>query len=296
MGIVRKLTLDELVSLPNPEIYDLKDEKGYEGQNSLEKMKNYKNAANDGFDCDGSLGSNCCVLIREIYRLLWEWEDIDPRGSLKRYAHTCLHDGVLMGPETMNSFMTTYNRAVQCGIEDNDLLCRFSNIVGRIGNMTLTYAGFNRNVYKDYWDLKLERQYLKNNTLSTEAKTKYINMFFQWDYVNCISGEYTFKPFWDGHDENSCLPNQKCEIANYIRLIDQYTKRRGVFIVSMLNISYKKNPDDYKRIQEDIFLSTKTYADYSEVFCDIENIEDLSESTRIILKEARNKIAKYYEA
>ena len=48
--------------------------------------------------------------------------------------------------------------------------------------------------------------------------------------------------------------------------------------------------------REDIFLSTKTYADYSEVFCDIENIEDLSESTRIILKEARNKIAKYYEA
>lgn len=284
------MNLNVLLEMDYPELYDLKDEKGYNGNDALEKMFNYKSIY-DGFDCDGSLignGKNHCKLIREIYRILWDWKDIIDENHVKRYAATCINDGLFMGPETMNTFQTTYSRACKLGLRDNtEKYILFANAVGRIGNMTLTYAGFNKYIAYDYWDIKIKRQYLDNISLSEKARLRYINLFFHWDYVNASNSEYSLKPFWNGH-EKKYLP-EKNEIPNYIDLVDLYTKRRGIFMIGMLNIACKCE-NDYVLIRNRILMSDNTFSGYEEVINKANALKFCNNETYNTLNKLLNKI------
>lgn len=276
------MTLDELLKVENPELYDLKDENNYKGKDSLEKMYHYKKSS-DGFDCDGTLkGKKYCKLIREIYRALYDWQDEIDKDNVKRYASIFIDNKIIMGPETMNSFSTTYNICKKLQIDDRELLNLFASTVGRIGNMTLTYERYNKNIACDYWDIKIKRQYLENKELSEEDKKIYINLFFQWDYVNVNKDNYEFKPFWEGH-EKKYIPG-KDEIPTYIKMVDIYTKRRGIFIIGMLRIAHK-NINDYKKIRENIMSSNRIFNGYKDVICQAKKMKYSSNDIYILLDE-----------
>lgn len=277
------MTIQELLLLAIPEKYDLKNENNYDGIDNLEVMLNYKKS-DDGFDCDGSLGKQYCKLIREIYRILWDWNDLIDESHVRRYAEVCVNDGLLMGPETMNSFATTYKIAKNA--VEREKLCLFSNSVGRIGNMTLTYAGFNKYIAYDYWDIKIQRQYLNNISLSKAAKNRYINLFFQWDYVLVENNEYILKEFWDGHSKKF-MPSPEV-ISSYIKLIDLYTERRGLFMVGMLKVA-SVNRKDYEVIRKNVFTSDFVYEGYIDVLNRIKN-QYLSKETKVIIEKLLEEI------
>lgn len=303
---VLQKNVTELINCKFSELYDLKDEKKYIGKNSLEKMLAYK-TANDGFDCDGTLGKNVCGLIRQIYRILWGWKDVDDNGILQRYAITYINTEQRFGPETINSFQTTYRKANKYEIDNLEKMILFANIVGRIGNMTLTYAGYNKYIAYDYWDIKINRQYLANEELSESDKRNYINCFFLWDYVNVLNNNYVEKEFWHGH--NKKYNPEKKEIIPYIDKIDKYTRRRGLFMIAMVKIALMDNVENmntfksdnwqawkvssiYKKICQEVFLCNDTYSSYQEVFMKIK--EKLSEEEykqiETIVNETMSKI------
>ena len=282
----------------NPEKYDLKDENNYFGKNSLEKIMAYK-SLKDGFDCDGSgqgkRKQNYCELVRQIYRVIWGWKDIyvgkDGQEYVKRYAETYIEDGLLMGPETMNSFQTTYNQCKKQYQEDgrfNELMNLWANVVGRIGNMTLTYAGFNKYIAYDYWDIKIKRQYIDNISLSEIAKIRYVNFFFQWDYVVIKNKRYEYKAFWEEH-EFKYLPSSLEIIESYIHQIDIYTQRRGVFIYALLKI-VSSCEDDYYQIRDTIFMSEELFSSYTAVIDRALKLNFKNEETVEILKRSMDRI------
>ncbi len=279
------MTIKELLQMPSPEIYDLKDENNYSGVDDLEKMLNYLKNKDDGFDCDGSIGKNYCGLIREIYRLLWDWKDLTDESQVLRYAYAC--NGLLMGPETMNSFSTTYRLAEN--VVGRDKLCLFANAVGRIGNMTLTYAHFNRYIAYDYWDIKIKRQYLDNILLTGQAKNRYINLFFQWDYVGVENNDYILKEFWTGHNEKY-IPSHDV-IDSYIDQVDLYTKRRGLFMTGMLRVA-NANKSDYDTIRDNVFLSDRAFYGYQEVLGNISKLK-LSKETEAVIADMSEKMGNH---
>ena len=279
------MSIEEFLKKVNPELYDLKDEKGYSGNDSLEKMLEYKRK-NDGFDCDGTLGKNYCKLIREIYRMLWDWDDIIDDNHVKRYAKTCIGDEILMGPETINSFQKTYSTANKLGMMNNknnrEMFVTFTESVGRIGNMTLTYKGFNKYVAYDYWDIKIKKQYLDNKSLSKNEKIRYVNLFFHWDYVTPSKNSYDLKTFWDGH-EKYYTPKEN-NIPNYIMLVDLYTKRRGIFMIGMLHIA-SKCKKDYELIRNKILMSDNIFKGYEDVISQAIKLNYCNSETCSILSD-----------
>lgn len=330
------MNLKELLEKQNGELYDLKDEKSYSGDN-LEKWLAYKfpqvkggRGEKDVFDCDGSGAGEpdrTCKLIREVYRELWDWEDRykdNDKYKILRYARSCIDDNFLMGPETMNSFFTSfiaYMKETDIGgyegkykylsgnniqnkkygiseiiddVEGNlykEELYTFSKAVGRIGNMTLTYKGLNRYVCKDYWDLKLNRQILESTTMSESEKNRHINLFFQWDYVEVNDGKYSKKLFWDGHDKK-CLPTQKNQFLEYVNKVDRYTQRRGLFMLMLLKIKNMDN-DVFMEIREKILMSSDVFDGYEEVFVKIErqiDSEEVDEGMKEIIQKTKEKI------
>lgn len=311
--------------------YDLKNEMQYCNNSSLEKALDYK-VSNNGFDCDGSLGKNTCKLIREVYRILWGWRDLNNDGSVKRYAETDLFGDFLMGPETMNSFWTSfgafmsnkeiinidkyiwknntlkfktkmtkqqrltkiYNEAttdIERNCEHKELIENFSNAVGRIGNMILTFAGFNKNIANDYWDIKIDNQYLSNNLISSLCKRKYVNVLFQWDYVKVNKNEYFYKPFYNNHNFKNSFPEKKEDILLYLKKVDALTKRRGFFMVAMLKIT-RENSNLYKEIQSKVFSTDKVYSGYAQVFGEILKLDNVIKNNEIkeLLEKAQEKI------
>lgn len=297
------MNIDDFLVLDYPEVYDLKDENNYQGANSLEKMMKYK-SLKDGFDCDGSgegkRKNNYCELMRQIYRILWGWKDvyINKNGQefVKRYAETYIDDWFLMGPETMNSFSTTFNQCQKNrGYEQyKELMNLWAAVVGRIGNMTLTYAGFNKYIANDYWDIKIKRQYIDNISLSELAKTRYVNYFFQWDYVVINNNRYEYKAFWQGH-ETKYIPNDMNTIKNYIQKIDIYTRKRGLFIYALLKI-VSICEEDYFKIRDIIFMSEKVYSGYSAVIEEILTLSFKKRESAEILINCEKKISDVEES
>lgn len=84
----------------------------------LEKFFHYKQLSkspfNIGFDCDGSGQGNpkhYCVLSREIYRLLWGFDDFDKSKKnikINRYGLSDFNEKILLGPDTMNTLASTF--------------------------------------------------------------------------------------------------------------------------------------------------------------------------------------------
>ena len=284
--------------------------------NGIERIVYYKNEPNYSFDCDGSGEGEqglVCWLSREIYRTLWNWDDIyykigaDKNTVINRYGSSCFDKGAEMGPETMNSIMTTMTGYLKDETEimgenrnnpkvpknqksvsplflyrlsenldgkkenvvdiskyfkknpqEYELWLEFANLTHSLGNFTLTYKGYNKYVAGDFWDLKLQTQYLEKDK---NKYIEYINTFFQWDYVD---GNYGFKSLFSKHFfEEKCLgedshskfvnknggqisPNGR-ETITFLRNVNCTIKRRGFFMLAMLEIA-KTSQITYKSI------------------------------------------------
>lgn len=295
------MTLEDLLKKEDAHNYNLMDEM-YSEENPICKALKYK-YTKDNFDCDGSGGgndkSNICFLIREIYRELWEWQDKEKNKNgkfyYKRYAKCNSFEELLLQPETITSFLTTFKQIIKNSVfinnnniyldsevikidnkqindisfeneyikkicepnnyKDKDLydkVVQFCKCVGKIGNMTLTIAGFNIYANKDYWDLKIDTQYLSNKMLSEYAKKLYINMFFLWDYVNYDENkrDYSMKLFFEGHKKSKPLPET---IKDICALIDQVCKnidRRGELMINLLKLKRDEEEKYNKLIKE----------------------------------------------
>ena len=74
------------------------------------------------FDCDGTVRKDYLRqgyyswFPREIYRTLWNWQDLcRVRGvpfqyaTIRQFAGSCYDDEIVMGPDTMNSFWITFS-------------------------------------------------------------------------------------------------------------------------------------------------------------------------------------------
>lgn len=283
--------------------------------NNLEKIIQYKKnntLINPKFDCDGSGCGNSkfiCTLAREVYRTLWGWNDKKDNNQCKelsRYGFSIFDNGASMGPETINSFMTTFNIR---GEVSADCFNDFAKYTHCIGNFTLTYEGYNRYIFKDYWDLKLANQYQNKTTFNN-----YINTFFLWDYVfNCDENDSkkiykikslfkenfrdssSFRYLFSGklrNKGNKYLP-QGQEINIFLTNVVWAIKRRGVFMVAMLKIA-AKDIDLYKDIQLTVFNTNKVYSDFDEVFLEILKLDDIINNNEIkeLLEQAQEEIDK----
>lgn len=284
--------------------------------NNLEKIIQYKKnntLINPKFDCDGSGYGNSryiCTLTREVYRTLWGWndkKDNNKRKELSRFGFSLFDNGASMGPETMNSFMTTFNNREE--VSEN-CFYDFARYTHCIGNFTLTYEGYNKYTKKDYWDLKLECQY-QNKAIFNN----YINSFFLWDYVfNCNENDgkkiykikslfkenfritNSYKYLYDGklrNKGNKSLLAKGKEINNFLANVVWAIKRRGIFMIALLKIADKCS-DLYKEIQLAVFNTNKVYLGFDEVFLEILKLDDVINNNEIkeLLEQAQEEIDK----
>ena len=133
-----------------------------------------------------------------------------------------------------------------------DKVVQFCKCVGKIGNMTLTIAGFNKYTNMDYWDLKIDTQYLSNRILSEYSKKLYINMFFLWDYVNYDENkrDYSMKLFFEGHKKSKPLPETIKDICALINQVCKNIDRRGELMINLLKLKRNEEEKYNKLIKE----------------------------------------------
>lgn len=241
--------------------YDFKNESLWRDVNeegdSLEKFELYKARAKKergGFslDCDSS------ILARDLYLRLWGW-DYDDRLRMPESLHRQLGGRWnRLGPDTMNSFQTTYNvakRLLGGRVKDNELLREFSALTHSVGNFTLVpfhleegdsrsfnqSRGFGgRYFVHDFFDLSLKL--IKDHT-SQEVFKSYIDTFYLNDYVD---DAYNVLPLFERHgdflgqeplDTSSpiaFLPKTEEELNEYLGNVIQLIKARGERIATAL--------------------------------------------------------------
>lgn len=318
-------------------------------ENRIQRWLNYKAKENKYYECDGCGENNeeyLCKLSRAIYRILWNWDDKRRFGrkrngkqiiNVNRYGSCVRYEGQksenvsfqsLMGPDTINSFSTTY-KLINDGMSVD--LMKFATRTHCLGNFVLVPARFNsprgKSQYiKDYWDLSLFNlklfgyrncdYELHECSFKIEDFNKYINLFFLWDYVDGTQTEYVVKSLLsDNFGGGQCskkredshflymktkgvqggpLP-QADEINTFLINVNRAIKRRGVFMAAMLKIAMtdKKNNNEtnyYKTLQEKVFCEDSIYTCYDEVFEKLENvIEECNKNSEV---ESVKKIIK----
>lgn len=93
------------------------------GKTALINILNYKGLPKFcDYDCDGTIRKNYLRqgyyswFSREIYRTLWNWQDLcETRdlefkfATLRQFGASCYGNGMSMGPDTMNSFWITFS-------------------------------------------------------------------------------------------------------------------------------------------------------------------------------------------
>jgi len=146
---------------------------------------------------------------------------------------------------------------------ENSLWNDFAKLTHAIGNFTLTFKGFNKNIAGDYWDLKLQVQYKESHQ---EKWHNYVNTFFHWDYVDDkyeVKSLSSFEDFFGNGQMNRCDKqdshskylegNMEYETLTtdetmiYLISILCYIRRRGIFMVAMLKIQHESE-DSYDAI------------------------------------------------
>lgn len=101
-----------IYKITNPDMKDSAYKTGANYAKQIQESGEYSGIA----DCDGSGADvkqkDTCYLAREVYRTLWNWEDVSEKNradleyrlqSHERYGKSCLSPKLLMGPDTMNS-------------------------------------------------------------------------------------------------------------------------------------------------------------------------------------------------
>ncbi|MCM3390591.1 hypothetical protein M3649_21135 [Ureibacillus chungkukjangi] len=244
--------------------YDFKNEAPWESvrneTNSLQKFKSYKfnNKSKIKFDCDNSNGT--CALTDSLYLMLWGWS-YKNRYSVSDFLKERFGlQWNRFGPDTMNSFATTYKHALKIYEKDefkvnsNPHLKQFAALTHSIGNFTLLPFKLNRykdeksfNQYRggnfgkyfvfDYFDLSLKLLKENVNDLVFE---KFIDTFFLNDYVD---KDYYVKPLFKSHEEflsserlslsepSKFLPKNELELNEYLENVSINTQARAKRIV-----------------------------------------------------------------
>ena len=263
-------TLDAFIASNTPEQianYDFKNEAPWQEvrneQDPIKKFKRYKqNNTNkaDGkfFDCDNSNGR--CPLTDSIYSSLWGWSY---QRRFKLPSHLQELFGVYwdrLGSDTMNSFLTTYTRAVKILGADsaaiNPALRKFASLTHSIGNFTLVpfhllpndansfnqYRGANLGKYFvfDYFDLSLK---LIKENVSNDVFVSYIDTFYLNDYVD---QNYNVLPLFKRHADylshtpldldnpEKFLPRTEKELNEYLQNVIEKILARGYRIAAHL--------------------------------------------------------------
>lgn len=292
-------------------------------ESAVQRFLRYKSQPpNDVFDCDGSgIGDQAylCWLTRTIYRTLWGWEDLadGTDGSepimVKRYGLSCFSDRRSMGPETINSFQTTFTEYQKMEKPDfvntRPLIEQFARTTHCIGNFILTFQGYNQYVGKDYWDIKLREQYLIRHP---GLFFQYINTFFLWDYVQpngdikslFAESFHTCTPLklleTDSHSKylrgeavDSILPTSS-EIRPYLENVNWAIRRRGIFMVAMLELEQKIGAQIYDKLRSSVFAQADAvYNGYDAVFEAVKaylEAESLCTAVQGMLEAAQQRI------
>lgn len=235
---------------------------------------------------DDSTGRN--PWMRAVYYLLWG------KGIEGSFSTSFLFEKMLLGGDTMNTIASYNDKEQLKGKPGIDKLCRECH---QLGNFVLVPAYFNQwrgrnKLIKDQMDLSLYR--LSNleefRGWSKSSFTKYINMFFLWDYVepNDDKKEYLVKDMKTGSIEIVKINDEN--VDQYIANANKYIKRRGLFMAAILKIAVEFKDIDvmvkdeekvewkewdvsdiYKYIVKNVFLTEETYSDYGDVIAAISN-------------------------
>lgn len=134
-----------------------------------------------GFDCDGTISNDhnkqgyYSWFMREIYRTLWNWQDIYETDEkdfknmpVKRFAKSCYED-MEMGPDTMNSFWITFCTYLVSSFDDT------YKWNGNFRNTFLFKTGDNEGQRKRAIRLKSDIE----NRVETRINNENINRFAQ---------------------------------------------------------------------------------------------------------------------
>jgi hypothetical protein len=259
-------------------------EKVLTGTDSLSKLIRYKyNAAiegSSGFDCDSWNGT--CELTNEIFELLFPFAK--KKSNKGVYEIEMDSKPIEFGPDTMNSFKTTYNQAkviyeneekdshLYASIGENAELQKFARLTHSIGNFTLIprrhdslksimqehtfnqYRGTSEDL-KDYWDLSL--RFLKENyftfTDGKETFEEYAEKFYLKNDGECksyIRSDGEIRPLFAGHELSeggkpySVLPENENELIEFLETVNSAIISRGEKMVRELEKKLKEKSVD----------------------------------------------------
>lgn len=208
-------SLEDFINSDNPEMFDFKfqfdmkllckflEEKSKDYTDVIMKINNLENIRNniqrelayksqpenDIFDCDGSGEGKqgfLCWLSREIYRTLWNWKDIRNKSEefknvkVNRFGKSCFDECAEMGPDTMNSFETTFNQFAR--IDDNisgEIFKEYKNS----GHLTQKYIS-----KKFLFEICTEEKYNKYGVLEK------LNIFDEFATLTSSLGNFCLVP------------------------------------------------------------------------------------------------------
>ncbi|MFV0250296.1 MAG: hypothetical protein ACK5HP_04630 [Bacilli bacterium] len=289
--------------------------------------ENYEKYSLKNFDCDGS-GKFYYELTHDIYLKLWAWKKQNETtfGNIENVFNEVENSS--FGGETMNSSNTITDKIVEKICNKNEELIehkkgKFSinfqielfantetqatfikhlkffegleeyiNAYHTIGNFCLVPAYFNGDRgsklgLSDYWDLSLEylQTYGWDKSKFTKDKfNKYVNYFFLWDYVEAKdSKNYIIK-------ELSPHEYSEDSIKRFLKDTTKFIKRRGIFMVGILQIQKEISVEKYNEIRKIIFCSNNTFCGYEDVLNKITNILRNDEIAIIKIDKIKEKI------
>ncbi|KGR91574.1 hypothetical protein CD30_04500 [Ureibacillus massiliensis 4400831 = CIP 108448 = CCUG 49529] len=267
--------------------YDFKNESPWESVRNetdfLQKFHNYKyqNKSNIKFDCDNSNGT--CALTDSLYQMLWGWS-YKNRYSVPEFLKEKFGlQWNRFGPDTMNSFATTYNQALviygndENKVKGNPYLNQFAALTHSIGNFTLLpfklnpeedgksfnqYRGANFGKYfvYDYFDLSLK---LLKESVSDLVFKKCIDTFFLNDYVDA---NYNVKPLFKSHA--AFLSSERLSLNNPRKFLPQNESELNEYLNNVIINIQARARRIVAELQKQISLPTGNSVNISKTFPD----------------------------
>lgn len=172
--------------------------------------------------------------------------------------------------ETMNSFLTTFNRAIRqssnyktltktLGIDNRkkerySKLCKdqnyrqfdiiennrpafqtFATLTHTIGNFTVLPHWMNTGrskLSKDYWDIFLLslQEWLHLISPTSEAWINFIELYYLQPYVN---KDYQIEPFWKNHSYGNPLPSTQ-DFPIFLNAVNERIEERGKYMIKQI--------------------------------------------------------------
>ncbi|MCL1988724.1 MAG: hypothetical protein FWG64_12270 [Firmicutes bacterium] len=280
-------SLCEFLKLEHPECYDFKNRikkraNDYATETLLENLANIENcnpiktalishnftSKYTRLHLDSSAGG--CKLTDEIYCKLWGWHFTNSTSracpkELKTTLKLKQTTDFQLGSDTMNSFKTIYNKAIEIyekeGLEhkvyDNENLQKYATLTHTIGNFTLIpfqirfsndyrlknfnrYRGCNGKI-KDTWDISLNemKRYFgkEHEKYGKEFFKKYVDTFFLKMYVD---ENYNVLPLFSRPTrtlelQENPLPQTLDELNIFLEVANARILQRSLILLSELN-------------------------------------------------------------